>query len=92
VKTKVHRAHRKGRKFKQGRQCRSVTENDGGEDPASKVRQQKRDPLGRLTQVIEDPNDLNPNGLNYSTTYSYDALDNGTDNTRDFGTPSGQHC
>src|SRR3989454_10270731 len=45
-------------------------------DPASKVRQQKRDPLGRLTQVIEDPNDLNPNGLNYSTTYSYDALDN----------------
>ncbi|PYR85268.1 MAG: hypothetical protein DMG19_15250 [Acidobacteria bacterium] len=44
-------------------------------DPASKVRQQKRD-LGRLTQVIEDPNDLNPNGLNYSTTYSYDALDN----------------
>jgi RHS repeat-associated protein len=40
-------------------------------DPAGKVRKQKRDGLGRLVQVIEDPS-----GLNYSTTYGYDALDN----------------
>ena len=40
-------------------------------DPAGKARQEVRDGLGRLIQVIEDPS-----GLNYSTSYNYDALDN----------------
>ncbi len=40
-------------------------------DPASKQNRQIVDGLGRLTQVIEDPN-----GLNYSTTYAYDTLGN----------------
>jgi len=40
-------------------------------DPASKQTRQIVDGLGRLTQVLEDPN-----GLNYSTTYSYDTLGN----------------
>jgi RHS repeat-associated protein len=40
-------------------------------DPASKQNRQIVDGLGRLTQVIEDPN-----GLNYSTTYVYDTVGN----------------
>jgi YD repeat-containing protein len=40
-------------------------------DPALKQSRQFVDGLGRLVQVIEDPN-----GLNYSTTYSYDILGN----------------
>jgi YD repeat-containing protein len=40
-------------------------------DPASKQSRQFVDVLGRLTQVIEDPN-----GLSYSTTYAYDMLGN----------------
>jgi len=40
-------------------------------DPAGKARKQKRDGLGRLVQVIEDPS-----GLNFSTVYTYDPLDN----------------
>jgi RHS repeat-associated protein len=40
-------------------------------DAASKQSRQFIDGVGRLTKVIEDPN-----GLNYSTTYSYDLLGN----------------
>ena len=40
-------------------------------DPASKQTRQIIDGIGRLQQVIEDPN-----GLNYSTTYAYNALGN----------------
>ena len=40
-------------------------------DPAGKVRTTRTDAFGRIAQVIEDPT-----GLNYSTTYSYDTLDN----------------
>jgi RHS repeat-associated protein len=40
-------------------------------DPAGKVRKQRVDALGRLLEVVEDSN-----GLNYSTTYSYDPLGN----------------
>ncbi len=39
-------------------------------DQAGKQRRSVTDGLGRLTQVYEDPN-----GLNYLTSYSYDALD-----------------
>jgi RHS repeat-associated protein len=62
----------------------SVTEQDGSvvstsysgnsttvTDEAGKTRESFVDGLGRLAVVIE-----NPGGLNYSTTYSYDALDN----------------
>jgi RHS repeat-associated protein len=47
-------------------------------DPAVKVRRSFTDALGRLTQVVEDPS-----GLNYSTTYGYDALANLTSVTQD---------
>jgi YD repeat-containing protein len=40
-------------------------------DPAGKVRKQRRDALGRLVEVVEDPSNLN-----YSTTYTYSPLDN----------------
>ena len=40
-------------------------------DPASKKRTSVTDALGRLTTVYEDPL-----GLNYQTSYAYDALDN----------------
>ena len=40
-------------------------------DQASHRRSITRDGLGRLSQVTEDPG-----GLNYTTLYSYDALDN----------------
>src|ERR1017187_6728634 len=40
-------------------------------DEASKSRQSTVDGVGRLTQVVEDPS-----GLNYTTTYSSDVLDN----------------
>ena len=40
-------------------------------DAASRKNRQFVDSLGRLTQLIEDPN-----GMNYSTTYSYDVLGN----------------
>ena len=40
-------------------------------DPAGSTRRRMTDGLGRLRQVVEDPS-----GLNNSTTYSYDALDN----------------
>lgn len=40
-------------------------------DQAGNVRKTTSDALGRLVQVFEDPN-----GLNYQTTYLYDALDN----------------
>ena len=39
-------------------------------DEASKQRTVCTDALGRVSSVTEDPN-----GLNYSTTYTYDALD-----------------
>jgi RHS repeat-associated protein len=39
------------------------------EPPAGKARVVCADPLGRITSVTEDPN-----GLNYQTTYTYDAL------------------
>lgn len=45
-------------------------------DQAGKARKTVTDALGRLIEVYEDPNDLNPNGLNYQTSYLYDALDN----------------
>ena len=41
------------------------------QDQAGKKRQSVADALGRLTQVIEDPQ-----GLAYQTTYSYDVLNN----------------
>jgi YD repeat-containing protein len=40
-------------------------------DAAVHKRVSTSDALGRVTKVVEDPN-----GLNYTTTYSYDALDN----------------
>lgn len=40
-------------------------------DESSRARETCSDALGRLTDVYEDPS-----GLNYHTTYSYDALDN----------------
>jgi RHS repeat-associated protein len=45
-------------------------------DQAGKARKSVTDALGRLIEVYEDPNDLNPNGLNYQTSYLYDSLDN----------------
>lgn len=39
-------------------------------DPAGKIRQPATDGLGRLVQVLGDPN-----GLKYTTAYSYDMLD-----------------
>jgi RHS repeat-associated protein len=60
--------------------CSTVT------DPALKPRKRCSDGLGRLGEVYEDPN-----GLNYLTTYAYDALDNlttvaqGSSQTRTFG-------
>ena len=47
--------------------CNQVTVTD----QAGKVRRSLTDALGNLTTVIEDPN-----GLNYSTTYQYDTLNN----------------
>jgi RHS repeat-associated protein len=41
------------------------------QDPKGKTRRSVTDALGRLTQVIEDPN-----GLAYQTSYSYDVLGN----------------
>ncbi|MDQ3816986.1 MAG: hypothetical protein M3362_04755, partial [Acidobacteriota bacterium] len=46
-------------------------------DQANKSRKGVIDALGRLVQVIEDPN-----GVAYQTSYSYDALDNLTDVTQ----------
>ena len=43
-------------------------------DQAGKVRRSTVDGLGRLIQVDEDPS-----GLNYTTTYDYDVVDNLTD-------------
>jgi RHS repeat-associated protein len=40
-------------------------------DPAGKIRKQRRDALGRMVEVVEDPNELD-----YDTTYAYDPLDN----------------
>jgi RHS repeat-associated protein len=40
-------------------------------DPAGKKRKMRSDALGRLMEVVEDPD-----GLNYHTTYQYDPLDN----------------
>ncbi len=40
-------------------------------DQTGKARKSVSDALGRLTQVYEDPN-----GVNWSTTYAYDALNN----------------
>lgn len=42
-------------------------------DQAGKKRRSETDALGRLTKVTEDPTS---GGLNYDTTYLYDALDN----------------
>ncbi len=47
-------------------------------DPALKVRKQRHDGLGRMLEVVEDPSP----GLNYSTTYFYDPLDNLTQVTQ----------
>jgi RHS repeat-associated protein len=41
-------------------------------DPAGKVRKMRKDGLGRLVEVIESP----AAGINYSTIYDYDPLDN----------------
>ena len=43
-------------------------------DEADTVRVSETDALGRLLRVVEDP--PGPAGLNYSTRYTYDALDN----------------
>jgi len=40
-------------------------------DQAGKARKSVTDGLGRLTTVYEDPS-----GVNYSTSYNYDTLDN----------------
>src|SRR5205085_7513621 len=40
-------------------------------DPGGKARKSVSDALGRITSVYEDPS-----GLNYQTSYSYDALGN----------------
>src|SRR5262249_18415998 len=53
-----------------------VTTSYGGNqttvtDEAGRSRRSTSDALGRLTSVLEDPN-----GLNYATTYDYDALGN----------------
>lgn len=53
-------------------------------DQDNKSRQSTTDALGRLRQVIEDPT-----GLNYQTTYDYDALDNLITVTQ--GPPQDQH-
>lgn len=45
-------------------------------DQAGKDRQSKTDALGRLVEVIEDPDTDATAGLKYSTKYTYDALDN----------------
>jgi RHS repeat-associated protein len=45
-------------------------------DQAGKDRQSRTDALGRLVEVIEDPDTNGIAGLKYSTTYTYDALDN----------------
>lgn len=42
-----------------------------GQDPAQKKRKSVTDALGRMTQIIEDPN-----GLNLTTYYKYDVLGN----------------
>lgn len=51
--------------------CATVT------DPAGKARTTCTDALGRVTSVTEDPN-----GLNYQTTYTYDALNDLTSVTQ----------
>jgi RHS repeat-associated protein len=48
------------------------------QDPKGKTRRSVTDALGRLTQVVEDPN-----GLAYQTNYSYDVLDNLSTVTQD---------
>ncbi|MEO8435146.1 MAG: RHS repeat-associated core domain-containing protein [Pyrinomonadaceae bacterium] len=58
-----------------------LTSYEGNEvmvtDQAGKKRKLATDALGRLTNVHEDPAGPNhPNGLNYMTSYEYDALDN----------------
>jgi len=40
-------------------------------DPVGKKRKMRNDALGRLMEVVEDPD-----GLDYHTTYEYDPLDN----------------
>ena len=50
-------------------------------DPAGKVRELRRDSLGRLVEVFEDRF-----GLNYLTMYSYDTLDNLTQVLQDMQT------
>ncbi len=56
---------------------REVANDPAVADPNDKIRWQRRDALGRLVEVVEDPNYTgNPGGLNYSTMYSYDPLDN----------------
>lgn len=45
-------------------------------DQTGKRRKSVTDALGRLTDIWEDPQPQNPAGLNYQTTYTYDALDN----------------
>jgi RHS repeat-associated protein len=56
--------------------CSTVT------DPENKTRILCNDALGRLTSAVEDPH-----GLNYSTTYTHDALDNLTSVTQGGQTP-----
>jgi RHS repeat-associated protein len=43
-------------------------------DQAGKRRKSVTDALGRLTDVLEDPQPENPTGLNYQTSYTYDVL------------------
>src|SRR5215216_1176527 len=45
-------------------------------DQAGKARKSVTDALGRLVELYEDPNSVNPSGLNFQTTYLYDVLDN----------------
>jgi RHS repeat-associated protein len=58
--------------------CATVT------DEAGKARKSCTDALGRLTQVLEDPN-----GAKYETDYAYDALNNVTGVTQMGGASSG---
>jgi len=60
-----------------GRRTKQEAVYGFGRSKLLKVRKERRDALGRLVEVVEDPG-----SLNYSTTYSYNTLDNLTDVTQ----------